>query len=563
MPSNRDIRRQFSLFAELLQLHEQDEKLAGILSGTAYRIRRIDEPLTELSKPELEALKFRPEINAIIKELKTTGTIAALDELVQLTPAGLFDMMRIKGLGGKKLAMLWKTAKIDNVESLLQACKKGTLSAIPGFGAKTQANIINAIENLNAAEDRFHYGFVADMADTLVESLQKILKTELVSLCGEAMRKNLTVAAFELVIAVPQKKFLAASLRRVLNITSTTANITKAHTLDELPVTIYHTTAKNFYWELFRRTGNEAHVAVITKKLAGATGFTTEEAIYAKARLPFIEPEMRENLAEWNFAKSKNRELVTTEDIKGVVHNHTTWSDGVDSLKDFVKACIKRGYEYTVISDHSKNAHYAGGLKEEKVLRQMAEIDALNRTVAPFRIFKSIECDILVSGELDYEPGLLKKFDLIIASVHQLLKMNEEKATARLIKAIENPFTTILGHMTGRQLLIRPGYPVDFKKVIDACAANNVVIELNTNPYRLDMDWSHIPYALEKGVMISLNPDAHSIGEIDNIRWGVAAARKGGLTPEMTWNAMGLAQVETWLKTRKKKARHSKELILQ
>jgi DNA polymerase (family 10) len=299
------------------------------------------------------------------------------------------------------------------------------------------------------------------------------------------------------------------------------------------------------------------------KKISGTTGFTTEEDIYAKARLPFIEPEMRENLAEWNFAKSKNRELVTTEDIKGVVHNHTTWSDGVDSLKDFVKACIKRGYEYTVISDHSKNAHYAGGLKEEKVLRQMAEIDALNKTVAPFRIFKSIECDILVSGELDYDPGLLKKFDLIIASVHQLLKMNEEKATARLIKAIENPFTTILGHMTGRQLLIRPGYPVDFKKVIDACAANNVVIELNTNPYRLDMDWSHIPYALEKGVMISLNPDAHSIGEIDNIRWGVAAARKGGLTPEMTWNAMGLAQVENWLKTRKKKTKHSKELILQ
>jgi DNA polymerase (family 10) len=563
MPSNRDIRRQFSLFAELLQLHEQDEKLAGILSGTAYRIRRIDEPLTELSKPELEAFKFRPEINAIIKELKTTGTIAALDELVQLTPAGLFDMMRIKGLGGKKLAVLWKTAKIDNVESLLQACKKETLSAIPGFGAKTQANIISAIENLNAAEDRFHYGFVADMADALVESLQKILKTELISLCGEARRKNLTVSEFELLIAVPQKKFLAASLRRVLNITSTTAHISKAHTLDELPVTIYHTTPKNFYWELFQRTGNEAHVAAVTKKLAGTTVFTTEEDIYAKARLPYIEPEMRENLAEWNFAKSKARQLVTTEDIKGVVHNHTTWSDGVDSLKDFVKACVKRGYEYTVISDHSKNAHYAGGLKEEKVLRQMAEIDALNKTVAPFRIFKSIECDILVSGELDYDPTLLKKFDLIIASVHQLLKMNEEKATARLIKAIENPFTTILGHMTGRQLLIRPGYPVDFKKVIDACAANNVVIELNTNPYRLDMDWSHIPYALEKGVMISLNPDAHSIGEIDNIRWGVAAARKGGLTPEMTWNAMGLAQVESWLKTRTKKTKRSKELVFE
>ncbi len=241
-------------------------------------------------------------------------------------------------------------------------------------------------------------------------------------------------------------------------------------------------------------------------------------------------------------------ELIAAEDIKGVVHNHTNWSDGVDALEDFVLACKQRKYEYVVISDHSKNAHYAGGLKEEKVLKQMQEIDKLNKKLLPFKIFKSIECDIKISGDLDYENDFLKLFDLVIISVHQLLKMNEEKATARLLKAIENPYTTILGHMTGRQLLIRPGYPLDFKKVIDACASNKVIIEMNANPYRLDMDWSHIPYALEKGVMISIDPDAHSIGEIDNIRWGVSAARKGGLTKHMTWNAMPLKQIEQWLK---------------
>jgi DNA polymerase (family 10) len=187
-------------------------------------------------------------------------------------------------------------------------------------------------------------------------------------------------------------------------------------------------------------------------------------------------------------------------------------------------------------------------LKEDKVLRQFAEIDILNKKLAPFRILKSIECDILVSGELDYYADFLKKFDMVIISIHQLLKMDEQKATKRLIKAIEHPSTTILGHMTGRQLLIRPGYPVNFKKVIDACASNNVVIEINANPYRLDMDWGHIPYAMEKGVMISINPDAHSIYEIDNIRWGVAAARKGGLTVEMTWNAMPLKRIQEWIK---------------
>src|SRR6202012_203219 len=208
----------------------------------------------------------------------------------------------------------------------------------------------------------------------------------------------------------------------------------------------------------------------------------------------------------------------------------------------------------------SQNAHYAGGLKPDKVFRQFEEIDDLNKKIAPFKIFKSIECDILVSGELDYEPSLLKQFDLVIISIHQQLKMNENKATARLIKAIENPYTTILGHMTGRQLLIRPGYPVDFKKVIDACAANGVVIEINANPYRLDMDWSHIPYAIQKGVMMSINPDAHSIHEIDNIRWGISAARKGGLTKEMTWNAMALKEVSEWLKTRIRERQPSPEL---
>src|SRR5678809_58606 len=268
---------------------------------------------------------------------------------------------------------------------------------------------------------------------------------------------------------------------------------------------------------------------------------------YETAKLTYIVPEMREDLAEWNF-KASNDELVTADDIKGVVHNHTTWSDGVDSLKSFVTACRNLDYEYVVISDHSKNAHYAGGLKEEKVLRQMKEIDILNKELFPFKIFKSVECDIRVSGDLDYENDFLKQFDLVIISIHQLLKMDKEKATKRLIKAIENPYTTILGHMTGRQLLIRPGYPVNFKKVIDACAAHKVIIEINANPYRLDMDWSHIPYALKKGIMISVNPDAHSISEIDNIRWGVEAARKGGLTKEMTWNAMSLKKIEAWLK---------------
>ena len=333
-------------------------------------------------------------------------------------------------------------------------------------------------------------------------------------------------------------------------IETATKEKTTAHSFDEIPVIIYHTNKKNFFPELFRRTGSDAHVSKILSKIKSSNLYQSEDMIYKAACLNYIVPEMREDLAEWNFKKSTN-ELITPEDIKGVVHNHTTWSDGVDSLKHFVTACKKKGYEYVVISDHSKNAHYAGGLKEDKVVSQMQEIDRFNTELSPFKIFKSIECDIRVSGELDYEESLLTQFDLVIVSIHQLLKMDETKATNRLLKAIENPYTTILGHMTGRQLLIRPGYPVNFKKVIDACAANNVVIEINANPYRLDIDWLQIPYALKKGVMISVNPDAHSIREIDNIRWGIASARKAGLTKDMTWNAMGRKEVVQWLKKTK------------
>jgi DNA polymerase (family 10) len=547
MPANRELSRLLNLYAELLQLHQQNERLAALLTGAAYRIRNVEEPVTQMPEAELTN-SFRPEIVSIIKELTTQGSIADLEELVQLTPPGLFDMMRVKGLGGKKLAVLWKKAKIDSLETLLHKAKAGEIASIKGFGAKTQANIINAIENLNASGTRFHYADVADAAEALVTSLQKALKTNLISLCGEVRRQTLTVEKIEILLAVPPKKLQSAPVKRLLHVSSASADSSEGHTLDEFPVQVYHTTAERYYNDLFIRTGNGAHVQKVLKT---NNIFSSEEAIYKKAGLPFIVPEMREDVAEWKFVKGKGT-LVTDDDIKGVVHNHTTWSDGVDTLESFVTACKKRGYEYVVISDHSKNAHYAGGLKEEKVLRQMKEIDALNKRLKGIRIFKSIECDILVSGELDYDAALLQQFDMVIVSVHQLLKMNEERATARLIKAIENPYTTILGHMTGRQLLIRPGYPVDFKKVIDACAANKVVIEINTNPYRLDMDWSHIPYALEKGVMISLNPDAHSIGEIDNIRWGVSAARKGGLTKDMTWNAMNVQAIETWLKNRKK-----------
>lgn len=546
MISNSEIGRIFSLYAELLLVHQQDERLSDLLSGAAYRLRRMDTGVLRMENAALRKL-FHPAIVTLLQELSKSASLSGLDELMQVTPAGLFDMMRIKGLGGKKLGILWNVAKIDDVKDLLAAAEAGRLAKISGFGVKTEKNIIAAIEELNSNTQQFHYADVADVAESLVIQLQKVFREEKITLCGDVRRHSTTVSSIDILVPIPQKIFVHQNLKKYLIRPVSDGEVTTAHTLDEVPVRVYHTTPALYYNELFIRTGNEEHVKKVKALLKGKRNYSSEEAIYKAAKLPFISPELREDVAEW-ASVTAGKPLVELADIKGVVHNHSTWSDGVDSLPDFVHACKEKNYEYVVISEHSKNAHYAGGLKPDQVLRQMEAIDTLNEKLAPFKIFKSIECDICVSGELDYGPNLLKQFDLVIVSIHQQLKMDERKATRRLIKAIENPYTTILGHMTGRQLLVRPGYPVDFKKVIDACAANKVVIEINANPYRLDMDWSHIPYALKKGVMISVNPDAHSIHEIDNIRWGICAARKGGLTKEMVWNALPLKKVQAWLK---------------
>ncbi len=288
---------------------------------------------------------------------------------------------------------------------------------------------------------------------------------------------------------------------------------------------------------------------IIGKSISGKT----ENEIYNLAGLQFIEPEMREGGNEIELAKNnKIPQLVRFEDLKGTLHNHSTWSDGVHTLEEMATFCkddLK--LEYLGICDHSKSAFYAKGLNEIRVAAQHREIDELNIKLAPFKIFKGIESDILYDGSLDYDEGILKSFDFVVASVHSVLKMSEEKATERLLRAIENPYTRILGHPTGRMLLTRSGYPIDHKKVIDACAANNVVIEINANPLRLDLDWRWHQYAISKGVMLSVNPDAHRQEGLLDMHYGINVARKGGVAAENCLNCMSLEQITDFFNKKK------------
>jgi len=243
--------------------------------------------------------------------------------------------------------------------------------------------------------------------------------------------------------------------------------------------------------------------------------------------------------------------LLEWADLRGAVHNHSTWSDGGATIEAMARECIQLGLEYLVMSDHSRTAVYAGGLSIERVEAQAREIDQLNAKLAPFKIFKSIESDILTDGSLDYPDEVLAQFDLVIASVHSGLKMDEARATERLLRAVANPYTTILGHPTGRLLLSRPGYPIDHARILQACAERGVVMEINANPWRLDLDWSWIPLARKHGVLLSVNPDAHALSGLHDMHYGVLAARKGGLTAEGTLNALNLAGFEAWLQQQK------------
>jgi DNA polymerase (family 10) len=284
----------------------------------------------------------------------------------------------------------------------------------------------------------------------------------------------------------------------------------------------------------------------------------TEEEVFKRAGLQYIPPYLRESGNILEAAREKKiPELIQPADIKGIIHCHSNWSDGSNTLDELAAACVQEGYEYLVISDHSKSAFYAQGLNEGKIKAQHQFIEELNSKLAPFKIFKSIESDILNDGNLDYSNAILSTFDLVIASVHSNLKMNEEKAMLRLMNAIENPYTTILGHMTGRLLLSRKGYPVDHKKIIDACAIHNVAIEINANPSRLDVSWKWLDYAKAKNVLVSINPDAHAIEQFSNTRYGVLVAQKGMITAKDNLSSFGLSEFETFLKKNKEKKVHN------
>lgn len=549
--TNKEIANTFQLLGNIMELHGENKFKIRSYQSAYITLRKWSEPLSDMSDEAINGIKgVGKAIASKIRELLDTGKMETLERYKAATPPGVQQMLSIKGFGPKKIKTIWKELEVETIGELLYAVNENRLVELNGFGMKTQEDLKKKLEYFQLSEGKFHYATLAKPASAILAAIQKVLPDAPASLCGAIRRKCNEVKQIELLVGTTEDLTALISPLFEASVEASEEGY-QVSTSNGYPVLIRTCPPDSFGSKLFQYSAAPDFMEAFLNqhKSVDFKNLSTEQAVFNQVKLPFVAPELREQ--DWALELAMQNQLpqlIVDEDIKGVVHNHTTASDGLNTLREMATYTRDLGYEYLVISDHSKSAFYAGGLKPDEVLAQFAEIDELNKELAPFKIFKSIESDILNDGSLDYEPDLLAQFDLIIASVHTNLRMDKAKATQRILTAIENPHTRILGHPTGRLLLSREGYPIDYQAIIDACAEHGVAIELNANPYRLDLDWTWIPYAMEKGVLISINPDAHSTAGIHDIQYGVASARKGGLTASACLNAKGLSDFEKWVK---------------
>lgn len=568
--SNKDIIRLFRKTADLLLLNDENEFKAKAYQNAVFKIEALDEALSQKTDKEIREAGFSQRLTQKIRHLIQEGTFDELEEQLQKTPVGLVDMLEVQGLGAKKVRALWKELGVENLTELLRACEEGHVAKIKGFGKKTQEKIATGIRFRQAQQGKFLYAQAAPYAEFLKEKLSEQESVTDCELTGAMRRQLPIVEELRLVVHAADKADVYDFLNELDELSPDRAAsspfVWRGH-FDEnqLRVAVYFTAEKAaFTRQLLLDSGDERHFRYrITQKdrpqtlfhLARNRDFEQESDFYEHLGWQYVPAPLREGGFELEQASEGKlpEKLLQPEDIRGILHAHSTYSDGKHSLREMAEACRDAGYGYLGITDHSQSAYYAGGLKPEDVRRQHEEIDQLNEELASFRIFKGIESDILSDGRLDYTDEELARFDFVIASVHSNLRMDVRKATQRLLEAIKNPFTTILGHLTGRLLLRREGYPLDMEKILEACREHEVAIEINAHPQRLDLDWRWVRAALDEEISLSINPDAHEIDGYAHIKYGVLTGQKGGLTPEATLNTREADVLGTFFERRKTK----------
>lgn len=554
-------------FTTLLELHDANPfKIRAYQNGIRALEAQPETVIDLLESGRLSEIKgIGKGLIAHIQALHQGQPDAEFAELMARTPPGLLELLRIPGLGVKKVKAIYQTLGISSLGELEYACNENRLAAMKGFGAKSQANVLNGIEFLKARQGLFLYPLAAEKAEELRQALAQVAGIQRLEIAGSLRRRSEVVRDINLLASCAAadgeailRAFAGLPMVEALERQDHDAAVVRLNS--GLIASLQLTDSAHFVSMLQRLTGSQAHnqhlaaTAAARGLVFGEQGlepgrdWSEETQLYAALGLNYIAPELREDRGEIELAASQALpQLVAETDLRGVFHAHTSWSDGDCSLEDMVQRCRELGYSYLGLSDHSQAAVYAHGLESPRVHAQWQEVDALNRRLTDFQVFKGIEVDILADGSLDYDDALLAGFDFVIASVHSRFKMSRDEMTERILAAARHPAVTMLGHLTGRLLLARDGYALDIEKVIDVCAENGTVIELNAHPSRLDLDWRFGTYARARGLKIAINPDAHSLKGLEVVRYGIAAARKGGFGPQDVINTRSLAEIRQWL----------------
>lgn len=508
---------------------------------------------------------------AIVKKITegvTTGTIEYYEKLKAATPSGLLQFLRIPGLGPKKINQIYSVLGISSIDELEKACLANKLAGLAGFGVKTQEKILAGIQFVREHQGQYLWHEAWTIGLSIKNELAQNPAVIKIELAGSLRRFKEVVHDIDFIAATDTPGVVADSfvkLPQVDKITSRGDTKISVILKSGIGADLRLVKPAEYAHALQHFTGGKEHNTAL-RHLAKEQGFKVNEyglfpkgtaepkycrdevEIYQTLGLKYIPPELREDQGEIQAAGlGKLPVLIEPQDLKGIFHIHTVYSDGVNTLREMVEACIERGFSYAGIADHSQIAAYAHGLSAKALEKQFNEIDVLNREYPHFKVFKGIEADILPSGELDYSPDVLARFDFVVGSIHSQFRMGKEEMTARILKALDSPYLTMLGHPTGRILLERIGYELDLERILAKAAEKRVAIEFNANPYRLDLDWRWCRKAKELGVLISINPDAHSIGELDLARSGVLVARKGWLEAKDVLNTRNLNEVEKLL----------------
>ncbi|HEY2376442.1 MAG TPA: PHP domain-containing protein [Gemmatimonadaceae bacterium] len=515
-----------------------------------------------------------PATLAVVRDLVEIGSSRYLDQLRESTPEGLLDMLRIPGLSAQKIHKIYEELQISDVGQLEEAARDGRLARVRGFGPKSAERILKGIAFSREAGTLELYHRARIGAEHLVTLVREHPDIEEAVIAGAIRRHREVVSGVSIVAqcrtgAVPEH--VATSFTRISSVREATGENTDSvniHFVDGVRLTLRCMSPARFAIALWQATGSDEHIELVRARLAfrglsligdellEATRpieIPNEEALYRAAGLDYVEPELREAEGEVDAAaRHELPRLLVTSDIRGVLHCHTHYSDGKNSIAEMARGAQLRGWSYLGVSDHSAAAFYASGLSREKVLGQLEAIDELNSGATDFRVLKGIEADILADGRLDYDAELLAQFDFVIGSIHSRFGMNGPAMTERVLRALDDPFLTVLAHPTGRLLLSRDAYAIDVDAVIEKAAAVGVAVELNADPHRLDLDWRHLIEAKRRGATVALGPDAHSVNALDNVVIGVGMARKGWLEASDLLNTRDADGVITFARSRRR-----------